>query len=638
MRAAHEVGLKSNATMLYGHVETPAELADHMVRLRELQDDTGGFNAFIPLSFQPANTGLSELPGPTGFDDLKMLAVGRLVLDNFRHVKAFWINVGLKLAQVSLAFGVNDLDGTVVEEKISHAAGVDTGQELSKAELVRVIRAAGRVPVERDTLYNVVRRYDDALSRRRRAARGASSRARPVRVGRIEFVNCFPLYHHFEEELARARRRRRRSSRATRRRSTSMLVDGAIDVALPSSIAFARARRRAGAAAAGLHQLVRRRRLDPALHARAAATDVRRVALTEKSATSICLLKVLCREWGIEPEFAPRRGPLAEVLGDFDGLLLIGDEALHVLRAEVVPVPLRPRRGVAAASPACRWCTRCAPRGATSSAARPAAAAAVGAALLASRDALRRATPPRRPPPRRSLRLQPGATSWSTSTSSSSASRRSTAPGWRSSTGAPRPSASWTRVPDLERVAACGRRPCWRAVDEAVHACPARHLPAAHPRRLGARHGRHAVDWWGGRDLRPLLPKIFFEHFRGTSLVVEHEDELVAFLVGFLCRDHDDEAYVHFAGVHPAWRRVGLARDLYRRFFALARCAGRQRRARRHRAGQHGLDRLSHGARLLPACRATRGRRHAGAPWTRAARTTTSSTSSCASSREPPDE
>ena len=161
MRAAHEAGLRSNATMLYGHVETAEELADHLLRLRALQDDTGGFNAFIPLSFQPANTGLSELPGPTGYDDLKVLAVGRLVLDNFRHVKAFWINVGLKLAQVSLAFGVNDLDGTVVEEKISHAAGVDTGQELTRAELVRVIRAAGRVPVERDTLYNVVRRYED---------------------------------------------------------------------------------------------------------------------------------------------------------------------------------------------------------------------------------------------------------------------------------------------------------------------------------------------------------------------------------------------------------------------------------------------------------------------------------------------
>jgi aminodeoxyfutalosine synthase len=161
MRAAHRVGLRSNATMLYGHVETPAEVADHLLRLRDLQDETGGFNAFIPLSFQPANTQLADLPGPSGYDDLLMLAVGRLVLDNFRHIKAFWINVGLKLAQVSLAFGVDDLDGTVVEEKISHAAGVDTGQVIARDELVRVIRAAGRVPVERDTLYNVVRRYDD---------------------------------------------------------------------------------------------------------------------------------------------------------------------------------------------------------------------------------------------------------------------------------------------------------------------------------------------------------------------------------------------------------------------------------------------------------------------------------------------
>ena len=160
MRAAHRVGLKSNATMLYGHVETADEVADHMLKLRELQDDTGGFNSFIPLSFQPANTQLADLPGPTGYDDLKMLAVGRLVLDNFRHVKAFWINVGLKLAQVSLAFGVNDLDGTVVEERISHAAGVETDQAIPRDELVRVIRAAGRTPVERDTLYNVVRRYD----------------------------------------------------------------------------------------------------------------------------------------------------------------------------------------------------------------------------------------------------------------------------------------------------------------------------------------------------------------------------------------------------------------------------------------------------------------------------------------------
>lgn len=162
-REAHLVGLPSNATMLYGHVETYPELADHMVRLRDLQDETHGFNSFIPLAFQPANTQLSDLPGTTGFDDLKMLAVGRIVLDNFTHVKAFWINVGVRLAQVSLAFGVNDLDGTVVEEKISHSAGVATGQEMPRAELVRIIRGAGRIPVERDTLYNVRRRYDEAV-------------------------------------------------------------------------------------------------------------------------------------------------------------------------------------------------------------------------------------------------------------------------------------------------------------------------------------------------------------------------------------------------------------------------------------------------------------------------------------------
>ena len=164
MRAAHRLGIRSNATMLYGHVETRAELADHMVRLRALQDETGGFNAFIPLSFQPANTQLPDLLMPSGYDDLKMLAVGRLVLDNFRHVKAFWINVGVKLAQVSLAFGVNDLDGTVMEERISHSAGAQTGQELRRDDLVRLIRGAGRLPVERDTLYGVVRRFDEAAA------------------------------------------------------------------------------------------------------------------------------------------------------------------------------------------------------------------------------------------------------------------------------------------------------------------------------------------------------------------------------------------------------------------------------------------------------------------------------------------
>lgn len=158
MREAHKLGLRSNATMLYGHVETDEERIDHMVRLRELQDETGGFMSFIPLAFHPTNTALNELAPTTGLMDLKTLAIGRLMLDNFDHIKAFWIMLGIKLAQVSLWFGVDDIDGTVVEERITHAAGAETPQALTVAELERLIVEAGRVPRERNTLYNAVAR------------------------------------------------------------------------------------------------------------------------------------------------------------------------------------------------------------------------------------------------------------------------------------------------------------------------------------------------------------------------------------------------------------------------------------------------------------------------------------------------
>jgi aminodeoxyfutalosine synthase len=160
MEAVHNAGMRSNATMLYGHVETLASRVDHMRRLRDLQDRTGGFQSFIPLAFHPKNTEIAK--GYTsGLTDLLTLAVGRIYLDNFRHVKSFWIMVGPKVAQVSLHFGVNDIDGTVVEERITHAAGATTGQEMTVAELVTLIRQAGRIPVERDTLYNVVREWPE---------------------------------------------------------------------------------------------------------------------------------------------------------------------------------------------------------------------------------------------------------------------------------------------------------------------------------------------------------------------------------------------------------------------------------------------------------------------------------------------
>lgn len=158
MEAVHAAGLRSNATMLYGHVETLESRVDHMRRLRELQDRTGGFQSFIPLAFHPKNTEIAK-GYTTGIEDLLALAVGRLYLDNFAHVKSFWIMVGPKVAQVSLHFGVNDIDGTVVEEKITHAAGAQGGMEMSVPELVTMIRQAGKIPVERDTLYKVVREF-----------------------------------------------------------------------------------------------------------------------------------------------------------------------------------------------------------------------------------------------------------------------------------------------------------------------------------------------------------------------------------------------------------------------------------------------------------------------------------------------
>ena len=155
-RTAHKVGLKSNATMLYGHVENEEDRADHLVRLRELQDETHGFQTFIPLAFHPANTPLQHLFTTTGMLDLKQIAIGRVVLDNFPHVKAYWQMLGTKIAQIALRFGADDIDGTVVEEKIYHDAGATTPQGMRRSDLERLIREAGREPVERDTLYNVI--------------------------------------------------------------------------------------------------------------------------------------------------------------------------------------------------------------------------------------------------------------------------------------------------------------------------------------------------------------------------------------------------------------------------------------------------------------------------------------------------
>ena len=163
-RLAHQLGMRSNATMLYGHIESDEDRVDHLLKLRALQDETGGFQTFIPLAFHPANTLLQHLPTTTGLNDIRQIAVGRLVLDNFAHIKAYWQMLSPKIAQIALRFGADDLDGTVIEEKIYHDAGATTPQGLRRQELVRLIREAGREPIERDTLYRPVARTETSVT------------------------------------------------------------------------------------------------------------------------------------------------------------------------------------------------------------------------------------------------------------------------------------------------------------------------------------------------------------------------------------------------------------------------------------------------------------------------------------------
>jgi aminodeoxyfutalosine synthase len=166
-RLAHELGMHSNATMLYGHIESAADRVDHLLQLRQLQDETHGFQTFVPLAFHPANTELGKLVAhdeTSGFMDLKNVAVARLLLDNFPHIKAYWIMMTPRVAQVALRFGADDLDGTVVEEKIYHDAGAKTPQALTRTQLIRLIREAACEPCERDTLYRPVTRTETSVS------------------------------------------------------------------------------------------------------------------------------------------------------------------------------------------------------------------------------------------------------------------------------------------------------------------------------------------------------------------------------------------------------------------------------------------------------------------------------------------
>lgn len=158
-KIAHKLGLHSTTTMLYGHIESYEDRIDHMLKIRDAQDETGGFTCFIPLAYQPENNDLPVYEHTTGIDDLKTIAISRLLLDNISHIKAYWVMVGEKIAQVALNFGADDIDGTVMEEKIAHFAGAKSPTSQAKEKLVRLIKEAGKIPVERDTLYNPIKVY-----------------------------------------------------------------------------------------------------------------------------------------------------------------------------------------------------------------------------------------------------------------------------------------------------------------------------------------------------------------------------------------------------------------------------------------------------------------------------------------------
>jgi aminodeoxyfutalosine synthase len=175
-RTAHRLGIKTNATMLYGHIERLDERIDHMRRLREVQDETRGFQVFIPLAFHPEHNMIGKaFPRPTGYDALRTLAVARLYLDNFDHIKAYWVSLGERLAQTSLAFGVDDVDGTVLEERIYHMAGATTPQALSERTLHQLIRAAGRIPAERNSFYDVLRVHAQPVPPAAEASRASAA-------------------------------------------------------------------------------------------------------------------------------------------------------------------------------------------------------------------------------------------------------------------------------------------------------------------------------------------------------------------------------------------------------------------------------------------------------------------------------
>lgn len=304
-KTAHKFGIPTNSTLLYGHIETLEERLIHMMKLREAQDETGGFLTFIPLAFQPGDTGIKPKNQFTSaIDDLKTIAISRLMLDNFPHIKAYWVMLTEEVAAMALNFGADDMDGTVGGEKIAHDAGAISPMTLAKDQLIRIIKDAGKIPVERDVYYNPLKLYTDKV------------------IGKIPYLNSVPFYSNFEK-------RQFRILPVAPRRMGLLSEQGMIDAGLFSLMDYFKQQN-------DLELMdwciaTRDQVKSVMLFSKEGWADLngKRIGITDDTATSVKLLKVLLeKKHGVRATFERLHGGVNDYSG-YDAVLLIGDQALH---------------------------------------------------------------------------------------------------------------------------------------------------------------------------------------------------------------------------------------------------------------------------------------------------------------------
>lgn len=304
-KTAHKLGIPTNSTMLYGHVETLEERLVHMIKLREAQDETGGFLTFIPLAFQPGDTGIKpKAEFTSAIDDLKTIAVSRLMLDNFAHIKAYWVMLTEEVASVALNFGADDMDGTVGQERIAHDAGAISPMRLAKDQIIKIIRDAGKIPVERDVYYNALNIYTDNV------------------IGKIPYLNSVPFYHDFEK-------RQFKILPIVPRRMGMLEEKGQLTSGLFSLMDYFRLEESLDLLPYGLAS--RDQVKSVMLFSKEGWLDLdgATIGITDDTATSVRLLQVLLeKKYGVKASFERMHAGVNDH-STFDAVLLIGDEALR---------------------------------------------------------------------------------------------------------------------------------------------------------------------------------------------------------------------------------------------------------------------------------------------------------------------